>query len=126
MKKFNSWMLFLLMSRLQRSKDAAVKLAKIKAVTYYIKAVNGIRMSLIGVILLFVCLFLLMIGFVGLHIALFAYADWQPDTAKLVLLIISAVYFLIGLGALMSVTSERTWMKFSKGDELTEEALKGE
>ena len=104
--------------------SAPVARLKIKAVSTYLKVVDGARKGVLGVVALLLVLMLLITGFVAIHVGLFILFDWDLRTVGIVTLCLGAVYFLIPAIAIVVLTSERTWMKMSGGDELVRKVTK--
>jgi len=98
--------------------SSAFQTVQIKAVRTYIQIVDAVRKSAIGVLLMLVGLFLLAIGFVGIHVGLFLLLDLSIRTVGIVSLCLGGVYFLVPLIMLLKLTSEKTWMRNSKASEM--------
>ena len=107
-----------------QGKDASVEILRIKVTSAYLKVVGGVRKSVLGAVGLFLILIILIVGFVGIHVGLFILLDWDLRTVGIVTLCLGAVYFLVPLGLVLYATSEKTWMKMSRGKELVNKALK--
>jgi hypothetical protein len=97
---------------------APVARLKIKAVSTYLKAVDGVRRGVLGVVALLLVLMLLVTGFVAIHAGLFILFDWSLTTIGIVTLCLGTVYFTLPVILILYLTSERTWMKISGGNEL--------
>jgi len=112
-------------SFLKRSfQTGSFDLLLIKGVSVYLKAIDAARKSVLRLILLMAALMMLIVGFVALHVGVFILAGWSLQTVGIITVCLGGAYFLI-FGALMLVlTSERTWMKISKGAELVEKVTK--
>ena len=104
--------------------SAPVSRLKIKAVSTYLKVVDGVRKGVLGVVALLLVLMLLITGFVAIHVGLFILFEWDLRTVGIVTLCLGAVYFLVPAIAIMVATSEKTWMKVSGGNELVRKVTK--
>ena len=102
---------------------APVRKLKIKAVATYLRAVDGVRKGVIGVVTLLLTLMLLITGFVAIHVGLFILFDWSLTTVGIVTLCFGAVYFIVPVAAIMYMTSEKTWMKISGGNKLVRKVV---
>ncbi len=93
-----------------------IDIAKAELVIALIRALGGLR-KLIVLMSLWVFLLMLMAGgLVIVPVALCIYMPWGPETKLIVLLSFAAVYIGVPLIALMSVLSERRWLKLFKVD----------
>ena len=104
--------------------SAPVARLKIKAVSTYLKVVDGVRKGVLGVVALLLVLMLLITGFVAIHVGLFILFDWDLRTVGIVTLCLGGVYFLVPVIAITVMTSEKTWMKMSGGDDLVRKVTK--
>jgi hypothetical protein len=102
--------------------EDVVSLAKIRAVSYYVKAVGAARQIYINHVLLACLLMLMLAGFVLIHVGLFIALPCCPEWKGLLLLILGTAYFLIALICVLKMCSEKSWMKFSKAGDLVKEA----
>ena len=101
--------------------EDAVSLVKIRAVSYYVKAIGVAREVFIAHILLKCLLLLMLAGFVLMHVGLFIALPCCPAWKGILLLILGAVYFLIALLAAIKMCSQKYWMNFSKASDLVKE-----
>jgi hypothetical protein len=101
--------------------EDAVGLIKIRAATYYVKAVGAARCVFIGSLILKCALLLMLAGFVIMHIAIFMFLPWSPQSKAVVLFILGGLYFLISLVYVLRICSQEFWMKHSKASKLVEE-----
>ena len=93
--------------------EDAISLAKIRAVSYYVKAIGAAREVFIAHILLKCLLLLMLAGFVLMHVGLFIALPCCPAWKGILLLILGAMYFLIALLAAVKMCSQKYWMRFS-------------
>ncbi len=101
-----------------------IDIAKAELVIALIRALGGLRKL---IVLLSLWVFLLMLlagGLVIVPVALCVYMPWTPDTKLIVLLSFAAVYIGVPLIALMSILSERRWLKLFKVDELVAKVVR--
>ncbi len=101
-----------------------IDIARAELVIALIRALGGLRKL---IVLLSLWVFLLMLlagGLVIVPVALCVYMPWAPETKLIVLLSFAAVYIGVPLIALMSVLSERRWLKLFKVDELVAKVVR--
>lgn len=99
-------------------------LAKIKAVRLYVRALGEVRQIFIRYVILRFALLLMIVGFGLMHVALFLYLPWSKEAKVLLLLIFGIVYFLISLAIILTMTSEKYWMKLSGATKLVSDIEK--
>jgi len=102
---------------------ATLQLARIKAVSAYVKAIGAMRMAFIGLLMLKIIMGLLLAGFILLHIALLIYVPLPMETKALVLLVLSIAYLLIGIIVLSVLCSQKLWMKYSKASDMVRQTI---
>jgi hypothetical protein len=98
--------------------DDAILLVKIRAVSYYVKAVSVARDIYLNHVFLAGMLLLMLAGFILMHVGLFIALPCSPVCKGALLLILGAVYFLIALFCVLTTCSEKNWMKVSKASDL--------
>jgi hypothetical protein len=96
----------------------SVEMLKIQAVRWYVQGVAGARLAFIVYLSATACLLLAAVGFVFLHVGVFMLLPLCPQSKAILLLLLGLVYLAISLAALRRATSQSTWMKLSKADEL--------
>ena len=101
--------------------EDAISLVKIRAVSCYVKAIGTVRAIYISHILLSCLLLLMLAGFVLMHVGLFIALPCCPQFKGILLLILGAAYFLIGLLLVLKMCSQKYWMEFSKASDLVKE-----
>lgn len=101
-----------------RLADAAFTIVKAQAAAAYVRCVVKVREAFVALIGLAAFLLLALAGFVLIHVALFVWLPWSIDVKALVLLILGAAYFGLGIAAVLSINSDKAWMKFAKVDAL--------
>jgi len=97
----------------------SLDLIKIEAAIGYIKGIRILRRTTIAGLLLLGVLFLLAVGFVFLHIALFTAiymlsGSWPVVVA--VIAVLGGLYCIVPLVILSGACSEKRWMKAFKAD----------
>jgi hypothetical protein len=102
----------------------ALALMKIEGTKYYIKGVGQARRVFLGYILLNSLLFLLLSGFILMHVGLFFYLDWPVATKALLFLGLGAAYFVIALGATLWLSSQKAWMNFTGASDMVSQLTK--
>ena len=101
--------------------EDVISLAKIRAVSCYVKAIGAARSVFIAHILLKCLLLLMLAGFVLVHVGLFIALPCCPQYKGILLMILGAAYFLIGLLRVLKMCSQKYWMEFSKASDLVKE-----
>ncbi len=113
----------LLLRLMQPEQLRAVHIARIKAATYYVKAVQGVRSGLIGYLGLCLLRYVMGFGFLLLHLGLALYLPWTVKDKGLLFLILGGSYMLITGIVFMILLAQRTWMKISSADEAVDRAV---
>jgi hypothetical protein len=103
---------------LGRVLDTAMNIAKIEAAAAYVSCVAKVREAFLILLNLATMLLLALAGFVLIHVALFIWLPWSLGVKALLLLILGAAYLTIGLLTVLSISSDRTWMKIAKVDKI--------
>jgi hypothetical protein len=101
--------------------EDAISLVKIRAVGYYVKAIAAARDVFIAHIIVKCFLLLMLAGFVLMHVGLFIALPCCPQYKGILLMILGAAYFLIGLLRVLKICSQKYWMEFSKASNLVKE-----
>lgn len=101
-----------------RLMDAALTIVKAEAAAAYVSCVLKVRRAFVALLSLACFLLLALAGFVLIHVALFAWLPWSLGVKALLLLILGAVYVTCGLVVVLSISSDRTWMKFAGIDRI--------
>ena len=93
-------------------RKTSLEWVRIQAALCYIRGVAGARKAFLAAVLLAGCLILGGVGFVLLHVGL--YALLPPPANAVTLLALGAAYLVAALLSLRWACSEKTWMKYSK------------
>jgi len=91
---------------------------KTEAAAAYVAGVRKVHQAFVALLALALILLLTLSGFVLIHVALFAWLPWSLTAKALVLLGLGVVYLGAGLAVVLRLSSDRTWMKFTKVDRL--------
>ena len=91
---------------------------KLQAAAVYVYAVRKTRQAFIALLGSLLLLLLMMSGFLLIHIALFIWLPWSVPLKALILLVLGVIYLGGGLGAVIWLSSDRTWMRFAKVDRI--------
>lgn len=97
-----------------------IQIVKIHGAQAYLRAVNTLRATVIGLVLLGIGLGVLFTGFIFLHVALLVYVDWSPAGIALFLAIAGIVYMGIAVYALCRALSSKQWVRLSRADEVVD------
>jgi len=118
------WKMFVGLAR-SKQKDMA-HLARIRAAMLYVKGVQTMRLTVVGCLGISLLCVLLCGGFILFHVGLFFYLPGSIAVKGLILAVLGAIYLLIAITVLASLSSERFWMRMSKADETVKRAVKNE
>jgi hypothetical protein len=98
--------------------DRLLGSVEMEAAALYVAGVRKARQGFIALLLAILFLLLMMIGFLLIHVALFMGLPWSLKARAILLFVLGVVYFCGALAVVITLTSERTWMKFAKVDHL--------
>ena len=102
---------------LKAYQDKTVELAKIEAVSFYVKGVQVVRKHLILLILVIFSLMMLAAGLLVVPIVLILCAPWTMAVKAAVVFVFGAIYLAVPGSVLFHVFSEKRWMQISMADE---------
>ena len=98
--------------------EPSLKMVKLRAAIYYLEGVKGARRILILICLLVFVITLIGAGLVLVPLALLFFMPWEPATKAVVGIIIGAIYLLVPAVALMSLLSEKRWMRVTGASDI--------
>lgn len=98
--------------------EPTLKMLKLRAAIYYLEGVKGARRILILICLLVFAITLIGASLVIIPLALLIFMPWEPTTKATVGIIIGAVYLLVPVIALMTLLSEKRWMRITGASDL--------
>ena len=104
-------------------KNTLVRLIKNEALGYYVRTIKTARKLFLGAVLFFMCLGLLVSGFLMIHIGAFMYVSInlsEPDWALFGLCVFGIGYMLLSFIVLTIACREKTWLKATKYIHATE------
>ena len=104
--------------------ETSVALFKIQSAIVYLNLIQGARRLSMLVCLAVVCVVILACGFLLIPVALCIFMPWTPETKAIVAVAFAAAYIIVPLIAVMTLFTQKRWMKASRADKLLEEALK--
>jgi len=110
---------------LNRYRETAVRMIKIKCAMFYVTVIKALRLSIVGVIVASVIFSFFTVGLLLLHGALFAVLPWTMQKKLVFFIILGLVYTLVPLILFLTITSERLWMRASGASRMVDDALKG-
>jgi len=87
---------------------------KLRAAAAYVAGVRKTRQGFVALLGSLLLLLLMMSGFLLIHVALFMWLPWSVPAKALSLLVLGAIYLGGGLAVVLYISSDRTWMKFTK------------
>ena len=91
---------------------------QIEAAAVYVAGVRKARIAFIALLGLALSLLLALSGFLFIHLAFFAWLPWSLTAKALVLLVLGMVYLGGGVAVVLGLSSDRTWMRFTKVDRI--------
>jgi hypothetical protein len=97
---------------------------KIRAAMLYVNVVKKTRLVALLACLLILSVVVLACGFLLIPIALCLFMPWAPEIKAIVAISFGAAYIIIPIIVVMSLLSQRRWMKMSHAASLLKEALK--
>jgi hypothetical protein len=98
--------------------EPSIKMLKVRAAIYYLEGVKGARRILILICLLVFVITLIGAGLVLVPLALLFFMPWEPATKAIVGIIIGAIYLLAPAIALISLLSEKRWMRITGASDI--------
>lgn len=106
-----------------RQRIKAVTRLRSEGVRVYMKVLQGVRMSLVGVIAAIIALQLLGLGFAMMASASVFLSPWDLETKLWVIFGIGAGLFTLPFLVLAIIFSERLWYKVSGAERMVDELL---
>lgn len=91
---------------------------KLRAAIYYLEVVKGAHRILILVCVLVFVITLVGAGLVMVPLALLLFMPWDPTTKAVVGIVVGSVYLLVPAAALLSLLSEKRWMRLTGATEV--------
>lgn len=98
--------------------EPAIRMLKLRAAIYYLEGIKSARRVLLLLCLLIFVITLIGAGLVLVPIALLLFMPWDPQTKAIVGLAIGLVYLLVPAIALISLLSEKRWMRLTGANEI--------
>ena len=104
--------------------NASVALLKIQSAIVYLNIIKNTRRLTKLVCLLVLFIIVLACGFLLIPISLCLFMPWTGETKAIVAASVGAAYILIPLIVMLSLFSERRWLRVSRADKLVRAALR--
>jgi hypothetical protein len=98
--------------------EPSLKILKLRAAIWYLEGIKGARRLLILICLLVFVITLIGASLVMIPLALLLFMPWEPTTKAIVGVVIGAVYLLVPAIALISLLSEKRWMRITGATEV--------
>lgn len=113
---------FTSMMLIRRGRKAGRDWIQLRTAALYLKGIKGARLAFLGVIALTMLMMLLGGGFALLHLGLFFLL---PSPANVItMLVLGAIYTLLGIAVLAKICSEKTWMQVTGAGKMATQALR--
>jgi len=93
--------------------EPSLEKLKLRAAIYYLEGVKGAHRILILICLLVFVITLIGASLVMIPLALLLFMPWEPATKAIVGIIIGAIYLLVPVITLISLLSEKRWMRLT-------------
>ncbi len=93
--------------------EPSIKMLKLRAAICYLEGVKGAHRILILMCLLVFVITMVGAGLVIVPLALLLFMPWDPVTKAVVCLVVGATYLVVPAVALMSLLSEKRWMRLT-------------
>jgi hypothetical protein len=90
-----------------------LKMLDLQAAIYYVEGVKGAHRILILISQLVFVITMICAGLVMIPLALLIFMPWEPTTKAVVGIVIGAIYLLVPAVALISLLSEKRWMRLT-------------
>ena len=103
--------------------EPSLRLLKLRAAIYYLEGVKGAHRILILICLLVFVITLLGAGLVMVPLALLLFMPWDPTTKAVVGITIGAIYLIVPAVALISLLSEKRWMRITGATDVLRKLL---
>lgn len=100
----------------------AFQLVKIEAAKMYLHGVLMARLSVISLMRMGLMIGLICIGMLLLHAGLFILLPWTVEVKAVIVMVLGAIYVVIGIIVLSMVMNEKTWVSKSGVIEMLNDA----
>lgn len=104
----------------------AIDVVKVEIAIAIVKAIGGTRKVFMLLSVWIFLLTLIAVGLAMIPVALCVFTSWAPETKLMVALIFAFIYIAAPLVLLMSLMSERRWMKIFRADELVAKIIRNQ
>lgn len=114
---------FLFRLWLGRAARQTVNEVKAKGVVAYLRILQGVRLSALGVVTALIALQMLSVGLILMVGAAIWLAPWDAQLKLWLCLGAGAVFFFLPLGILLLIFSEKVWFEATGAKRMAEQAL---
>ncbi len=101
---------------LRQYQDKSIQLAKIEAVSFYVKSVKMLRRQIFVILLVMGALVMLALGLLVVPIVLILCMPWSLMVKAMTIFLFGALYVAVPGTFLWVALSEKKWMEFSMAD----------
>ncbi len=107
---------------LDNYRQLSIQLLKIEVAKSYLRGVQMVRASAIGLMCMGLVTALICVGAVLFHIGLFYLLPWTPEAKAILGMVLGLVYMVGGGVALRAAMDERSWMEKSGASKMLKDA----
>jgi hypothetical protein len=104
--------------------EPSLTMIKLRVAIYYLEGVKSARNILIIVCLIVFAITIIGAGLVMIPMALLLFMPWSPTAKAVVGIVIGAVYLLAPIIALISLLSEKRWMRLTGATDILRKLVK--
>lgn len=102
----------------------AIDVVKVEIAIAIVNAIGGARKVFMLLSVWIFLLTLIAVGLAMIPVALCVFTSWEPSTKLMVALIFAFIYIAVPLILLLSLMSERRWMRIFRANELIERVMR--
>jgi hypothetical protein len=104
--------------------QTAIDVVKVEIAIRVVKAIGGARKLFMLLSVWIFLLTLIAVGLAMIPVALCVFMPWAPETKLIVALIFALIYIAVPVFLLLTLMSERRWLKMFHADELIQNIIR--
>ncbi|OGV74329.1 MAG: hypothetical protein A3K19_02725 [Lentisphaerae bacterium RIFOXYB12_FULL_65_16] len=101
----------------------STQLVKIEATKCYLRGVQMVRLSVVGLMLMGLVIGLICVGVLLFHAGLFILLPWSTETKAVLGILLGVGYVAFGCVALHAAIDEKMWMEKSGAADMLKDAI---